>query len=96
MDEAEGKTEEKVVKFPGVRAVPEARKLDDPELETVASVVEGFAPLTEEMSRVLIISIDKKGRLGWSSNAADMCEVTWMSAAMNRMAMDMSMGILDE
>lgn len=86
-------SDEKVVRFPGMTGKLHQARSDDDEVADANDVLDMFADQTEEGDRVLIMSMGKDGSLGWASNAVDLCEVLWLCKAMERLAMDMSLGI---
>ena len=60
-------------------------------------VLDGFLEKADDLQMVLVIGIKKvDGQVCWGSSTSDLLEVLWASKAMERIAMDHSLGLIDD
>jgi hypothetical protein len=59
-------------------------------------VLDGFAEKADDLQMVLVIGIKNDGQVCWGSSTSDLLEVLWASKAMERIAMDHSLGLIDD
>lgn len=83
----------KVLSFPG-SAARESQEDEDPP-KSIGDIFKSFMEDAEQFESALVITVMKDGRIAWGSASNDIQEVVWLSMAMQRIAMDSSLGIAD-
>lgn len=87
-----------VVEFPAGNKkdqVGASKESEMPEVD-VGSVIQGFIDKKDSLEEVLIIGISKSGSITWGSSSDDLRSILWIAKAMERIAMDISLGISPE
>jgi len=83
-----------VIKFPSKETI----ETTDTHMDEIGvkEVLESFSKNQDQFEEVLIIGITPDGRISWGSSSDDLRAVLWTTKAMERIVMDISLGLVDE
>ena len=84
-----------VIKFPNREEVHTSNETMEEDIG-VKEVLASFASSQDKFEEVLVIGITPDGRISWGSSSDDLRSVLWTLKAMERITMDLSLGLVPD
>jgi hypothetical protein len=85
-----------VIQFPGSEPTYSSAEDDEGnEQENIKIILESFSKDQELFDELLIVGVNKDGRIAWGSSSTDLRSALWMAKAMERIIMDHSLGLTE-
>jgi len=84
-----------VIQFPGSEPTYSTDADSENEQENIKVILESFSKDQELFDELLIVGVNKDGRIAWGSSSVDLRSALWMAKAMERIIMDHSLGLTE-
>lgn len=85
-----------VIQFPGSEPSFSSSEVEvEDEQENIKVILESFSKDQELFDEILIVGVNKDGRIAWGSSSSDLRSALWMAKAMERIIMDHSLGLTE-